>query len=103
MLSILQGDQINVPITLTLGAQTLTDADVETVRVKMGNLLKTYPGDITFRDGAFLMPLSQTETFAMPPGTVPVVVRIKFKNKSIRGHMAFSSVNVTVCPDKELP
>lgn len=96
-----QGDAYTLAVTLTDENGTpLTTDDVSTVEVSIGGITKTYPGDVTFSDGAFQMPISQEDSHSMK-GIVPTQVRVLFPTGEVAsatlGNMyVFCSVSKTV-------
>ena len=61
-----QGDAYSIDVEITNEGQTLSPPAVSLVEIALLNLVKTYPGDVTFSDGKFHFPLTQTETFGLP-------------------------------------
>lgn len=104
MISIMQGDALYLPIKLMLNGEPVTPDAVEAVRFTFGNLYKAYPGEVEWdaASGRFLLPLTQEETFALPPGSLRIIIRPKFKGSSIRGWKAATKIQVARCEDKEL-
>jgi hypothetical protein len=68
-LNLHQGNTYELPIKLTIDGTALTSEDVTTVEVSFetreGVLIKKYPDEATYNEGAFIIPLTQEETFAM--------------------------------------
>lgn len=104
MITIMQGDELRMPVRLTLNGEPVTPDAVEAVRFTMGTLYKAYPGAVEWdaESKRFLLPLTQAETFALPPGGLRVIIRPKFKDSSIRGWRAVTELQVQRCEDKEL-
>lgn len=102
MISIMQGDSLKIPIVLRLNGTVVPSADIAALRVTIGNILKTYPGDITIADNGFVLPLTQEETFSLPAGLNVVVVRPKFADGSIRGWTAKTVIDVCASIDREV-
>lgn len=104
MITIMQGDALVLPVRVTLNGEPVTAEDVEAVRFSVGTLYKAYPGEVEFDavNGRFALPLTQAETFALPPGSLRVIIRPKFKDSSIRGWRAVTELQVQRCEDKEL-
>lgn len=61
-----QGDAYSIDVEITNEGQALSPSAVSLVEIALLNLVKTYPGDVTFSDGKFHFPLTQTETFGLP-------------------------------------
>lgn len=104
MITIMQGDALTLPVLITLNGEPVTAEDVEAVRFSLGTLYKAYPGEVEFDavSGRFALLLTQEETFAMPPGSLRVIVRPKFKSSNVRGWRATAIIQVLGCEDKEL-
>ena len=84
-MNIRQGDAYDIEITLKDDAgQAITDAVVDTLEVTLGAITKTYPGDVTYSEGVFTFPLTQTETHALT-GILPFQARVKFLDGSVVG------------------
>ena len=77
-----QGDQYTIPITVTLGSVPVTDQNVVGLKVQFGDVVKEWPGDITYDDGSFLYPITQEETMALG-GVAPFQVQINTDNTTI--------------------
>lgn len=83
--SLMQGDQHAIPFVLKMKDGTLiTDAMVKTVVLNLGNLSRQYPGDVTYKNGQWLFPVTQAQTFAMR-GSVEPQARVEFLNDDIFG------------------
>lgn len=79
-----QGDAYYIDVTISDQGQPLDTAAVELVEITLLNLVKTYPGDVTFFDGKFHFPVTQPETFRLPP-MCPMQVRVKFTGGDVVG------------------
>jgi len=79
-----RGDAYNIEIEIRNGNTALTANDVELVEITIHDLVKTYPGKVTFEDGKFLFPLSQEETFGLP-FTCLAQIRVKFPGGDVIG------------------
>ena len=83
--NLMQGDQHAIPFVLKMKDGTLiTDAMVKTVALNLGNLSRQYPGDVTYKNGQWLFPVTQAQTFAMR-GSVEPQARVEFLNDDIFG------------------
>lgn len=83
-----QGDAYSVPISCRLNGDELDIDAVENAEICVGNLRKTYPGEIEYdsESGYFMFPVKQEETLGMEPyGTAEVDVRVKFVGGSVIG------------------
>ena len=83
----MQGDSYNLGINILNNAgQPVTPDDIKDVEITIGNLRKTYlNAQVTFRDGVWLFPLSQEETFRYWPTSVKAQVRVVWANGVIEG------------------
>ena len=87
------GDAFYLPVTLRCGGAMLTDPTaLDTVEISLGALRKLWcadgSGTVRLEDGTFFMPISQTESFAMPAGGVlPLDVRVKFAGGGVLGSL----------------
>lgn len=83
----MQGDSYNLGINILNNAgQPVTPDDINDVEITIGNLRKTYlNAQVTFRDGVWLFPLSQEETFRYWPASVKAQVRVVWANGVIEG------------------
>lgn len=83
----MQGDKYNMSILLRNNAgQVITPTDVANVEIAIGNMVKNYKsGTVTYRDGLWLFPLEQEETFAQWPRKCKAQVRVEWRNGAIEG------------------
>lgn len=83
--SMTQGDKYAVPFMLQALDGTLITPDiVKTVVLNLGSLSRQYPGNVTYENGNWMMPLTQKQTFAMR-GYVEPQARVEFSDGSIFG------------------
>lgn len=63
-----QGDQYPVLIYITNQGTYLDLSEINTVEITLHNITKRYPGEVTYDSdtGAFLMPITQEESFSLP-------------------------------------
>jgi len=63
-----QGDQYSIPIYITSQGTYLDLSEISAVEITLHNITKKYPGEVTYdsNSGAFLMPITQKESFSMP-------------------------------------
>ena len=83
-----QGDSYKLPLKLTIGGELIAIQDIQTVEVYVGNIRKTYPGDVEYNAGdqMFYIPLTQDETFSLEANSgVSVDVRVKFTGGDVIG------------------
>lgn len=62
----------------------ITEGDVDVLEFCVGSIRKTTPV-ITYADGAWTMPLTQTETLALKPGITPIQCRVKLPSGDVYG------------------
>ena len=83
--SMTQGDKYAVHFMLQALDGTLITPDiVKTVVLNLGSLSRQYPGNVTYENGKWMMPLTQKQTFAMR-GYVEPQARVEFSDGSIFG------------------
>lgn len=83
-----QGDAYNLEVKVTNSNYQLNLDDVDKVEIFIGDMIKTYPGDVTYDEEkeVFLFPLFQGESFMFKPGkTVTYDVRVRFKSGEVTG------------------
>ena len=85
-----QGDAYDLRIALELCGEALTAEALPLLHcvefMLGGGLRKVWPEEGSFRDGAFLMPLTQADTFSLEDGeTVEFDVRVHFTGGAVVG------------------
>lgn len=88
--TIKRGDAYNLAVLLQLGDEQLLETDLDMihcVEFMIGEEIRhVYPDDTPFGDGAFLVPLSQAETFSLNAGEkIPVDIRVHFAGGDVLG------------------
>ena len=83
----MQGDSCFLGIRLLNNAgNPITPGDILEVEITIGGLRKTYTGaQLQHRDGLWLFPLTQQETFSLPPMTQQAQVRLVWANGAVEG------------------
>lgn len=81
-----QGDAYSIDITIKNLGKAVPIETVEKVEVTLLNLTRSYPEEVTYSDGKFHFPVTQTETFKLPP-VCPMQVRVKFTGGDVVGSM----------------
>lgn len=82
---IMQGNTYRLPVRLKMKGEHLTDENVKLVEFSFGkNIVKNYPKDVTFEEGAFVLPLTQEETFSLSPGSVSYHIRVLFPDGTVK-------------------
>ncbi len=87
MQELMQGDARSLYIELLKpGDVTVAPEDVADVEVTLGLLTKTYrKGQLTFIDGVWFFPLTQSETLAMKATVQKAQVRVRWPSGEIEG------------------
>lgn len=80
----IQGDAYNIELRITSQGEALDVEQVEAVEVVLGGLRRVYPDEVAYSDGKFLFPVTQEETFRLPP-SCPMQVRVKFRGGDVIG------------------
>lgn len=83
----MQGDAYLLGISILNNAgMPVTPVDVADVEITIGHLKKKYSdAALSFRDGIWMFPLSQSETFGCMPAAPKAQVRVKWANGVIEG------------------
>ena len=79
-----QGDAYNIELSITNQGEALDVEQVEAVEVMLGGLRRIYSEEVSCSNGKFLFPVTQEETFKLPP-SCPMQVRVKFKGGDVIG------------------
>ena len=81
-IEIKQGDCCSIPVEILVDDESANIEDIAAVEFMVGHYVRrTYPEEVVYFDGAFHVPLTQKETFAMRPERIlPLEVRVVFKN-----------------------
>ena len=105
-LSVMQGDQYGIPFEITdKDGNLLTDVSVDDVEIVIGDVRKTLAdGEITYseKEGAFLFPLTQAESFGMIERTQRVQVRVKLAGTDTVIGEDLGHVQITYAKSKEV-
>ena len=83
----MQGDAYNLAFTVKNNAGALvTPGDIQDMEITIGHIRKTYKNiQITYRDGRWLFPISQKETFGYWPKATKAQIRILWKDGIVEG------------------
>ena len=83
----MQGDSYNLGFTVLNNAgEVVTPDDIFDMEITIGHLSKTYrKAELLFKDGRWMFPLSQEETFGYWPRAVKAQIRIMWPNRVIEG------------------
>ena len=79
-----RGDSYYIDVTVKNEGEWINIDLIDTVEITLNGYTKLYPGDVKYSDRLFHFPLSQEETFTLPP-LCPMQVRVKFKNGNVIG------------------
>lgn len=82
-MNLMQGNTYALPIKLKMCGRYITPDDVDVVEFTFGNVVKNYPQHVSYSDGAFILPLSQEETFALA-GMIKYQTRVLFKDGQVK-------------------
>lgn len=65
----LKGAAYSIPFLVKSGKATITNENVASVRLGLGNLTASWPnGRLRYSDGYWLFPVTQTQSYALPQG-----------------------------------
>ena len=83
----MQGDAYLLGITILNNAGVaVAPVDVEDIKITIGHMKKKYSdAKLCYRDGKWLFPLSQKDTFGCWPAAPKAQVRVKWANGVIEG------------------
>lgn len=83
----MQGDSYGIPIEITKEDGTVvTSSDVSDVEITIGSIKKSMKkGSVSFSDGMFVFPITQSETFSLIPSAVKAQVRVVWSNGDVEG------------------
>lgn len=83
----MQGDAYMLGISILNNAgMPVTPADVEDIEITIGHIKKKYSdAALTYKNGVWLFPLSQKETFGYLPAAPKAQVRVKWANGVLEG------------------
>ena len=78
---IMQGDAYDIPIIIKVDGEAVTDQTATVVEVCIGDVVKKTP-DVNYSAdaGAWVIRLTQADTFAMPVGMIGCQTRVKLAN-----------------------
>lgn len=93
-MTILQGDAYLIPINLTRDGKAVTADDVSDMEIILGGISKLYPGEVEYRDGKFLFPLTQDESFDIEADRYDLLVRPKFTDDTVTGILKAGEVEI---------
>ena len=83
----MQGDSYNLGFTVLNNAgEVVTPNEISDMEITIGHLSKTYrKAELFFKDGRWMFPLTQKETFGYWPKAVKTQIRIMWANGVIEG------------------
>lgn len=90
---IMQGNTYRLPVRLKMNGEHLTDENVQLVEFSFGkNIVKSYPEEVKFEEDAFVLPLTQEETFSLSSGSVSYQIRVLFPDGSVKASPVISGM-----------
>ena len=84
----MQGDQYEIPVIIETDSSVANGDSFDDVEVSIGRIIKRMSnGDIRYDSGqkAFMVSVSQFDTFRLSSGEKSVQIRVKLKNGSVIG------------------
>lgn len=83
----MQGDSAYLGIRILNNAgSAVTPQDIEDVEITIGNLHKSHrKAQLSYSDGLWFFPLSQSESFGCTPRSLRAQVRVKWANGVVEG------------------
>lgn len=83
----MQGDSYSLAFTVKNNAGAIvTPADIKDMEITIGHLRKTYKNlQLTYRDGKWLFPISQKESFGYWPKAAKSQIRILWADGIVEG------------------
>lgn len=83
----MQGDSYNLGFTVLNNAgEVVTPNEISDMEITIGHLSKTYrKAELVYKDGRWMFPLSQSETFGYWPKVVKTQIRVLWANGVIEG------------------
>lgn len=79
-----QGNTYNIPIKLKINGEVISETDIKTVEFTFGKIRKVYPDEVQFKDGCFIVPLTQEDTFSLSEGADKYQTRVMFNDKNVK-------------------
>lgn len=92
----MQGDSYSLGINILNNAGSpVTPVDIRDVEITIGRLRKTYRNaEVVFKDGVWLFPISQSESFGCWPGSLKAQVRVVWANGVVEGKPLYGVSNL---------
>ncbi len=87
-IKIKRGDELALPVKITMGGEPLSVDDAELVEFRLGEIRKLWPEDAEYdaESGEFRVRLSQEDTFSLPADDAAQLdVRVKFRGGAVIG------------------
>lgn len=72
-----QGDSAPVPVAISIGGKPVDETKVSQVRMRLGPFSARYPGKLRCREGYWLFPLTQEQSYRLPPGENLIQAQVK--------------------------
>lgn len=91
-----QGDAYSIPVIVKIDGDPINIADVSEVEFMLNGVRKMYPDSVSYDavENAFMLPITQEESFAFPVGSVMLDVRVKFNGGNVEGIHRIVSITV---------
>ena len=89
-MNLLQGNTYNLELSLYSNNDVIVPVEkINQVQVILGNIEKFYKangnGDVVYKDGVFIIPLSQEETFSLEQDSFTWEARVLFNDGQVDG------------------
>jgi hypothetical protein len=76
-----------------MNGEHLTDENVQLVEFSFGKkIVKIYPEEVAFEEDAFVLHLTQEETFSLSSGSVSYQIRVLFPDGSVKASPVISGM-----------
>lgn len=95
-MTIYQGDQYAIPITVERNGITQTASDIQKLEVVLAGIRKLYPGDIVYNSGTqkFLYPITQEDSFSLEEDTYDAIGRPLYADGTISGWQKLGGITI---------
>lgn len=100
-LTIKKGDAYPIPMVVKLNGQVIDDGTIYSVQIvefQLQDLRKEWradrTGEVTYENGVFWFPMSQSESFAFRAGKIKLDTRVKTINGWVQGDQTMEPVTV---------
>lgn len=107
-LTIKKGDAYPIPMVVKLNGQVIDDGTIYSVQIvefQLQDLRKEWradgTGEVTYENGVFWFPISQSESFAFRAGKIKLDTRVKTINGWVQGAPDMHSVAVQAAASRK--